>query len=137
MSRLNIINYKYEGKTEAFVFALSMHNKNSLSGNIGLFEDLNVIQIGIDKTDVWWNDWLTIWWDVLKTEVQMLDMQSHGVGMDWAYDWYQHIFLGLALWHLRFNYLKMVWELFYPRGSPSERSMLQWAADHWHRDKTT
>ena len=31
----------------------------------------------------------------------------------------------------------MVWELFYPGGSATERSTLQWAADHWHRDKTT
>lgn len=31
----------------------------------------------------------------------------------------------------------MVWEVFYPGGSASERSTLQWAADHWHRDKTT
>ena len=31
----------------------------------------------------------------------------------------------------------MVWEIFYPRGFASERSTLQWAANHWHRDKTT
>ena len=137
MPKLNIIDCKREGKTKAFAFAPSMHNESSLSGNIGVFEDLNVIQMGIDKTDARWNDWLTIWWGDLKTEVQMLGMQSHGVGMDRAYDRYQHIFPGLALWHLRFNYLKMIWELFYPGGSPSERSTLQWAADHWHRDKTT
>lgn len=93
--------------------------------------------MGIEKTDLRWEDWLTIWWGDLKTEVQMLGMQAHGVKMDRAYDRYQHIFPGLALWHLRFNYLKMVWELFYPGGSATERSTLQWAADHWHRDKTT
>ena len=31
----------------------------------------------------------------------------------------------------------MVWEVFYPGGSSSERFTLQWVADHWHRDKTT
>lgn len=31
----------------------------------------------------------------------------------------------------------MVWEVFYPGGTATERSTLQWAADHWHRDKTT
>ena len=56
--------------------------------------------------------------------------------MHQAYNEYQYIFPGLALWHLRFNYLKMVWELFYPGGSATERSTLQWATDHWHRDKT-
>lgn len=64
-------------------------------------------------------------------------MQGYGVGMDQTYDRYQHIFPGLALWYLRFNYLKMVWEIFYSGGSASERSTLQAAADHWHRDKTT
>lgn len=49
---------------------------------------------------------------------------------------YQHLTPGLALWHLRFNYLKEVWELFYPGGSAAERSTLQWAVDHWNRDKT-
>lgn len=44
---------------------------------------------------------------------------------------------GLAFWHLSFNYLKMVWEVFYPGGSPTERLTLQWAADYWYRDKTT
>lgn len=67
----------------------------------------------------------------------MLSMQSHGIGMNRPYDQYQYLFPGLALWHLRFNYLKMVWELCYPGGSATERSTLQWAADHWHRDKTT
>lgn len=67
----------------------------------------------------------------------MLSMQNYGIGIDRAYDRYQHIFPGLALWHLRFNYLKMIWEVFYPGGSASERSTLQWAAEHWHRDKTT
>lgn len=80
--RLNIIDCKREEKTEAFTFAPSMYNKSSLSDNIGMFEDLNVIQMGINKTDVRWNDWLTIWWGDLKTEVQILSMQSHGVGID-------------------------------------------------------
>ena len=64
-------------------------------------------------------------------------MQTNGAGMHLPYDRYQHIFPGLALWHLKFNYLKMVWELFYPGGSATERSTLQWAANHWYRDKTT
>ena len=67
----------------------------------------------------------------------MLSIQAHGVRSNRAYDRYQHLFPGLALWHLRFNYLKMIWELFYPGRSSTERSTLQWAADHWHRDKTT
>lgn len=64
-------------------------------------------------------------------------MQSQSIGMNRPYDQYQHLFPGLVLWHLRFNYLKMIWELFYPGGSATERSTLQWAANHWHRDKTT
>lgn len=104
---------------------------------MSVFEDLVIRQIGLTKEDPRWAELLTLWWGDLKTEVQMISMQAHGVGMKRPFDRYQHIMPGLALWHLRFNYLKMVWEIFYPGGSATERSTLQWAADHWHRDKTT
>ncbi|MCJ1471183.1 hypothetical protein MMC07_009831, partial [Pseudocyphellaria aurata] len=125
------------GATEAHAFAPSMFNESSTTGNISVFEDLNVHQIGIEKTDPQWEDWLTIWWGNLKTEIQMKSMQNIGRDARLPYDCYQHIFPGLALWHLRFNYLKMVWEIFYLGGLANERSTLQWAADHWRRDKTT
>lgn len=108
MPVINLIDCKHEGATEAYAFAPSMYNESSTAGNMSVFEDLNVIQMGVDKTDPWWAEWLTIWWGDLKTEVQMLSMQSHGIGMNRPYDQYQHLFPGLALWHLRFNYLKMV-----------------------------
>lgn len=49
-----------------------------------------------------------------------------------SFDQYQHTMAGLTLWHLRFNYLKMIWEVFYLGGIATERSTLQWTADHWH-----
>ena len=124
MPIIDRIRCELEGKTEAYAFASSMFSESSLAGNQSVFEDLNVIQMGIDKSDARWDEFLTIWWGDLKTEVQMLSMQANGCGMDRAYDRYQHIFPGLALWHLRFNYLKMIWELFYPGGSATERSTL-------------
>lgn len=45
--------------------------------------------------------------------------------MDQAYDRYQHLFLGLALWQLQFNYLKMIWKIFYLKNLVLERSTLQ------------
>ena len=137
MPALNCINCRVEGKTKAYAFAPFMFSKSSLTGNISVFEDLNIVQMGIDKTDARWSDWLTIWWGDQKTEVQMLGMQANGLRMARHYDCYQHKIPELALWYLRFNYLKMVWELFYPGSSATERFTLQWAADHWHRDKTT
>lgn len=65
----------------------------------------------------------------------MLKMQAYSLFMDWDYNCYQYIFSGLALWHLRFNFLKMIWELFYPRSFATKRSTFQLAANHWHRDK--
>lgn len=64
-------------------------------------------------------------------------MQANTCGMNRAYDRYQYIFFGLALWHLRLNYLKMIQELFYPGGSANKRFSLQWIADHCYEDKTT
>lgn len=48
---LNIIYYKKEDATKTYAFAPFMFSKSSTNGNISVFEDLNVIQIGIDKTD--------------------------------------------------------------------------------------
>lgn len=136
MPATNRIDCKKERCREAYPFAPSMFSESSTAGSLSVFEDLNIVQIGLDKSDARWDDWLTLWWGDLKTEVQMLSMQAHGIRSNRAYDRYQHLFPGLALWHLQFNYLKMIWELFYPGGSFTERSTLQWA-DHWHQDKTT
>lgn len=45
---------------EAYAFAPSIFNESSLFGNQSVFENLNIIQIGIDKTDLQWDNWLTI-----------------------------------------------------------------------------
>lgn len=86
MPVIDCIQCKTEKKTEAYAFASSMFSESSLAGNQSVFEDLNVIQMGIDKEDVRWNNWLTIWWGDLKTEVQMLGMQANGIQMNRAYD---------------------------------------------------
>lgn len=52
-------------------------------------------------------------------------MQKLEEEMDRPYNQYQDFFPGLALLHLRFNYLKKMWELFYFGGSVSEHSTLQ------------
>lgn len=46
-------NYKIEGYTAAFAFVPSMHSKSSISGNMIVFEDLMVNQIGIIKKDLY------------------------------------------------------------------------------------
>lgn len=74
MSILNIINCKKEGATKAYTFAPSIFSESSTKSNISVFEDLNIIQMGIDKTDPQCNNWLIIWWSDLKTEIQMQAM---------------------------------------------------------------
>lgn len=125
MPIINLINCETERCTKAYPFALSMASKSTTAGNITVFKDL-MEQMGLaDHEDTRFEDQLIIWWGDLKTEVQMLSIQGHGIGAARAFDLYRHIFPGLALWNLRFNYLKMVWELFYPGGSATERSTLQ------------
>lgn len=43
MSKINVIDYKTEGKIEAYIFASSMFSKSSFSGNQFVFEHLNII----------------------------------------------------------------------------------------------
>ena len=125
MPKFDNIECKTKGMTSAFLFAPVMASKSTTTGNISVFEELNINQLGLAKDNLCFDELLYIWWGDLKTKVQMLSMQNHGLEMNRLYDRYQHIFLGLALWHLCFNYLKMVWEVFYSGSSTSERSTLQ------------
>ena len=108
MPKVEVIDCKTEGPTSAYFFAPAMASESTTAGNIGVFEYLNINQHGLEKDALKWEELPIIWWGDLKTEVQMLSMQNYGIGMNRVYDRYQHIFPGLALWHLHFNYLKMV-----------------------------
>lgn len=85
---------------QTYLFALFMFFESSIVSNISVFKDLNVLQIGIDKTNARWADLLTLWWGNLKTKIFMLSMQNQDIGATSLYNQYQHIILGLALWHL-------------------------------------
>lgn len=65
-----------------------MFSESSLNNNLSVFEDLNVVQMGIEKMDIYWSNCLTIWWGNQKTEVQMLDMQANRLGIDCHYNCY-------------------------------------------------
>ena len=97
MPVIDVIDCKTEGTTRAYLFAPSMASESITAGNISVFEDLNINQIGWDKDDPRFNEHLTLWWGDLKTEVQMLSMQALGASCIRAYDCYQYIFPGLAL----------------------------------------
>ena len=56
MPIINKIDCRTEGRMEAHAYAPSMFSKSSTAGNIAVFEDLNVNQMGIKKTDPRWND---------------------------------------------------------------------------------
>lgn len=68
-----------EKRKHIYAFAPLMFSESSLTDNQLVFKNLNVIQIGIDKTNLRWDDWLTIWWGNQKTEVQMLGMQRNSI----------------------------------------------------------
>ena len=108
MPIVNVINCKKEGYTKAYLFAPSMFSESSIAGNMVVYKDLVINQMGFDKSDEGFAEDLTLWWGDLKTDVQMISMQGQGIGMDWPYDRYQQILPGLALWHLRFKFLKIV-----------------------------
>lgn len=100
MSIIDVIDYTTNGVIRAYLFVPSIASKNITNGSIGVFEDQNIAQIGIDQNDSQFNKNLIFWWGDLKTKVQMLSMQALGARYIRAYNRYQHIFLDLALWHL-------------------------------------
>lgn len=90
MPKVDIINCETKGVTEAYLFAPYMSNESTTAGNISVFEDLNIGQLGLDKDYLRFDELFTIWWGDLKTKVQMLGMKRLGVGSKQAYDQYKH-----------------------------------------------
>lgn len=53
MSIINCINFKTDEKTATYIFASFMHNKAFTVRNIVMFEDLNIFQIVVNKTNLY------------------------------------------------------------------------------------
>lgn len=51
MPAINLINCKKNETTKAFAFLPSMFSESSIISNLSVFEDFNVKQMGMDKTD--------------------------------------------------------------------------------------
>lgn len=49
---INYIYCKIEEKIKAYTFTLSIFSKSSLNSNILIFENLNIVQIGIKKINI-------------------------------------------------------------------------------------
>lgn len=56
MLKINVIDCKIKGKTEACVFISLIFGKSYFFGNLLLFENFNVIQIGINKMELQLNN---------------------------------------------------------------------------------
>lgn len=54
----------------------------------------------------------------------MLEIQLNDIEINLAYDYYQHIFPNLILWHLSFINLKMIKKLFYLEKLSVKKSIL-------------
>ena len=108
MPKIDIIECKTKDMTSAFLFVPAMVSESITTRNISVFEELNVNQIGLVKDSLCFNELFYIWWGYLNIEIQMLNMQNYELGMNRPYNLYQHLFSGLVLWHLCFNYIKMV-----------------------------
>lgn len=86
MPKNNVIDGNAEGPTVAFPFAPAMFSEASAASNMSVFGDLVVRQVGLKKEDLCLLELLTLRWGDLKTEVQMLSMQTHGDGMRRPFD---------------------------------------------------
>lgn len=62
MPKINVINCNIKGKIEAYAFVPLIFSRSFFFGNLLVLKNLNIIQIDINKTDLQWDNWLTIWW---------------------------------------------------------------------------
>ena len=86
MPTVNVIDCKKEGCIEAYPFALSMFSESLIAGNMAVYEDLVINQMGFDKSDEGFAEDLTLWWGDTKTEVQMISIQGQSIRMDRPYN---------------------------------------------------
>ncbi len=68
MPIIDFIDCKTKGATAAYPFTPCMTSKSMTKGNMTIFEDLNINQLGCDKGDPHFEKDLTLWWGDLKTE---------------------------------------------------------------------
>lgn len=61
MPKINVIDCKAEGPTIAFPFAPVMFSESSAAGNMSVFEDLVIRQMGLEKDDIRWSELPTLW----------------------------------------------------------------------------
>lgn len=57
ISTINFINYKKGRTTKTFAFTPSIFSGSFIISNMIVFEDLNDKQMGIDKTNLYKNNW--------------------------------------------------------------------------------
>lgn len=74
MSRVKIIDCKIERASKVYLFTPSMALKSTLAGNMSIFEDQAIHQLGFKKENLQFNKVFTVWWGNQKTEVLMLSM---------------------------------------------------------------
>ena len=99
MPIINLINCKTEDFTKVYPTAPFMACKSITAYNISVFQDLMEQISLVNYKDTGFKHQLTICWGDLKTKVQMLSIQSHGISAARDFDRLRHIFPGLALWH--------------------------------------
>ena len=108
MLKVDIIECKTKCTSSDYPFAPVIASESITTRNISIFKELNINQLCLAKDDSCFDGIFYILYNDLKTEVQIISMQNYGLEIDCPYDCYKHIFPGVHLWHLCFNYLRMV-----------------------------
>lgn len=56
MPKVDIIEYKIQNATPAFLFVSAIANKSTAVENISIFEKLNINQLGLAKNNLYFNE---------------------------------------------------------------------------------
>lgn len=69
MLKLDIIDYKTKNQAIIYLFAPAMGSKNTITGNINVFEALNINKLDLSQENLQFKELFIIWWSDLKTKV--------------------------------------------------------------------
>ena len=56
IQKVNIINYKTKSSIIAYLFPPAIASKSTITGNINIFEELNLNKLGLFKKHLWFGE---------------------------------------------------------------------------------
>ena len=109
-------------------------NEGTNVGTVAILDNYEEVQCGHSPESQRWSSDLTLWHGDVKTILRLRSVQDmRMLTAERPYDQKVWVMPVLGLWHLRYNFLKLIHKIHWGGSQPLDSSCLQYAADAWNR----